>query len=217
MASMEDGPAESVARSRTFTNLRKVFKLKDKTVLDVGCSEGYYLQHFGRGSVGITLIDEHVEAGRRRGLTIVKANIENREFTLPQTFDVVWANNLFEHMNAPHLFLVKVREFLDADGTLILGVPVLPRLPFLTRLRKFRGAYAVSHVNFFTRRTLIETICRGGWTVQQARPFYFKNILLDSLLNIIAPHIYVVARADTAFTYAEKRMKSLREYGDTNQ
>ena len=117
-------------------------------------------------------------------------------------------------MNSPHLFLTKVREFLRPDGVLILGVPVLPQVPFLTRLRRFRGAYAVSHVSFFTRKTLIETVRRGGWIVEEARSYYFKNPVLDFFLNLIAPHIYVVARVDKDFSYAEKRMKSLREYGE---
>ena len=95
MPGMNSTPTNQVTFSRTFANLRKAFGLDTKVVLDIGCSEGYYLEHFGGGSIGITLIDEHIEDARARGLTIVKANIENQSFTLPQTFDVLWANNLF--------------------------------------------------------------------------------------------------------------------------
>jgi SAM-dependent methyltransferase len=139
-------------------------------------------------------------------------NVEDPNFSVGKKFDVVWANNFFEHMNAPHLFLSKMKEQLADDGILILGVPVIPHVPFLTYLKKFRGAYAVSHVNFFTRKTLIETVRAAGWEVKEARLFYFGNTWLDAILNCVAPHIYVIAKPKKDFAYAEKRMMSLRGY-----
>lgn len=204
-----------VATSRTFSNLTWRFQLDTKAVLDVGCSEGHHLMYFGSGSVGVTIIREHVESAARQGLSVVLGNVEDADFSLPEKFDVVWANNLFEHMNAPHLFLMKMREFLKPGGVLILGVPVLPTGVFLTRFSKFRGAYAVSHVNFFTRKTLIETVRAGGWVAQEARPFFFKNAFLDSLVSGLAPHVYVVAGPMPGFTYPRKREMSLRGYADT--
>jgi SAM-dependent methyltransferase len=204
--------AERVAVSRTFTNLSKIFHLNEKVVLDIGCSEGYYLAHFGEGSVGVTLIDTHIADAKTRGLRVIKANIEDPNFSMTETFDVVWANNLFEHMNAPHLFLTNIRKFLNPKGVLILGVPVLPYVPFLTRFKKFRGAYAVSHVNFFSRKTLTETVRAGGWIVEEARLFYFKHPVLDALLHFITPHVYVIARPNPDFSYAEKRLQSLAGY-----
>ena len=204
--------SKRVATSRTFSHLREAFDLGNKKVLDIGCSEGYYLEHFGAGSLGLTLIEAHIAAAHERGLTVIKANVEDPGFSLPEKYDVVWANNLFEHMNAPHLFLMKVRELIKPDGLLILGVPVLPHMPFLTKLKKFRGAYAVSHVNFFTRKTLIESVRAGGWIVEEARLFYFKNAFLDAFLDLITPHVYVIARPDPDFAYAQKRLLSIEEY-----
>lgn len=198
--------------SHSFANLKNLYTLDEKPVLDIGSSEGEFLKHFGPGSVGITIIPEHVEMAREEGLKVVLGNIEDQTFTLPEKFQVVWANNLFEHMNAPHLFLTKIKEFLEPDGRVILGVPVIPFFSFLTRFKKFRGAYASSHVNFFTRRTLIETLLFAGYRVEEARLFRFNNPLLDALLNPIAPHMYIVARPDENFTYSRKRMLSLKGY-----
>jgi len=197
---------------RTFTNLVRQFQLDTKAVLDIGCSEGEHLAHFGEGSVGVTIIPEHVAQAQAAGMSVVQGNIEDSNFSLPQKFDVVWANNLFEHMNAPHLFLMKAREFLKPEGILILGVPVVPQLSFLTRFKKFRGACAASHVNFFTRKTLVETLRAGGWTIQEARLFYFKNSVLDAMIDFVAPHIYVIAQPTPDFTYANKRLRSLKGY-----
>ncbi len=201
-----------VRKSRVFSNIIDTFSLEKKKVLDVGCSEGHHLSCFGKESVGITIIPEHVEAGKKRGLTILEKNVEDEHFSLPDTFDAVWANNIFEHLNQPHPFLIKMRSVLNDDGILILGVPVIPFFSFLTRFKKFRGAYAVSHVNFFTRKTLVETVRAAGWDVREARLFYMKNPFLDSFFNLIAPHIYVIATARPDFKYADKRLLSLRGY-----
>ncbi|HEV7449296.1 MAG TPA: class I SAM-dependent methyltransferase [Candidatus Paceibacterota bacterium] len=203
---------EKVKHSRTFGNLIRRFSLDTKAVLDVGSSEGHYLANFGPGSVGVTIIPAHVEEAAKRGLHVELKNVEDPAFDMGQKFDVAWANNFFEHMNAPHLFLAKMREQLKDDGTLILGVPVIPHVPFLTKLRKFRGAYAVSHVNYFTRKTLVETVRSAGWDVKEARLFYFANPFLDSFLNIVAPHIYVIAKPKKDFAYAPKRQLSLDGY-----
>ena len=203
---------EKVKKSRVFNNIRFLFRLNYKSVLDVGCSEGHYLACFGPDSMGLTIIDEHVEIAKAYGLEVRNMNVEDPNFSLDRTFDVIWANNFFEHMESPHLFLIRMKKCLKPGGIMILGVPVLPYLPFLTRFKKFRGAYAVSHVNFFYRKSLIETVRYAGWNVHEARLFYFKNPLLDYCMNLIAPHIYVVASPKEDFTYAEKRLKSLRGY-----
>lgn len=204
--------AERVSRSVTFSNIKHIFSLGTKAVLDVGCSEGYYLRHFGEGSVGVTIIADHVEIARDHGLNVVLKNVEDSDFSLHKTFDAIWANNFFEHLNAPHSFLMRMRDHSSQDGILILGVPVIPYFSWLTYFKKFRGAYAVSHVNFFTRNTLIETVKAAGWLVIQARPFYVKNTIIDSVFNLIAPHIYVIAIPKKDFVYPQKRLMSLEGY-----
>ncbi|MEX2027968.1 MAG: class I SAM-dependent methyltransferase, partial [Candidatus Curtissbacteria bacterium] len=86
--------------SHSFSNLLELYQLAGKKVLDIGSSEGEFLKHFGTRSVGVTIIPEHVEAARKNGLTVVLGNIEDPTFTLQDKFEAVWANNLFEHMNA---------------------------------------------------------------------------------------------------------------------
>lgn len=203
---------DEVKKSRVFNNIKTLFQLDKKSVLDVGCSEGHYLACFGPDSLGLTIIDEHVEIAKEYGLEVQNKNVEDSNFTLDRKFDVVWANNFFEHMESPHNFLIKMKKCLKSDGILILGVPVLPYIPFLTHFRKFRGAYAVSHVNFFYRKTLIETVRYAGWDIHEARLFFFKNPILDYFMNIITPHVYIVATPKENFKYAEKRLKSLRGY-----
>lgn len=199
---------DAVKVSKTFQRICNNFRLGEKKVLDLGCAYGEHLVLFGTGSVGVTVSDEEVDYGIREGLPIVKGNVEYIDtlFT-SEKFSTVWANNLFEHLLAPHVFLMKLKEVTEKEGTLLLGVPVVPRIATLMRLRRFRGALSVAHTNFFTRETLRLTVERGGWRVVDTRPFWTTVAPLDRLLGFIAPHLYIVAQNDASFSYDEKKVK----------
>jgi len=204
----------NVKKSKTFGNIVKSFSLNKKSVLDLGCSYGEFLVNFGESSVGVTITNTEVEYGKSKGLDIRYGNIESDSFELKETFDVIFANNLFEHLYSPHSFLCKIKQYLKPDGILILGVPCIPKIVSLLKLKKFRGSLAGAHINFFTRDTLIKTVEKGGWDVRLARGFHFNNKFIDYLLNIIYPHFYVIATADPNFKYTDKRMKELVGYNN---
>lgn len=201
-----------VATSRTFNRILDSFGLRAKKTLDIGCGYGEYLVNFGRGSCGITTTAAEVEYAESKGLDIVKGNAERvDELGLADSFDAVWANNLFEHLLAPHSFLIRLKKVAGPEGLLILGVPVIPAVPAMMRLKAFRGALAVAHVNFFTRASLKLTVERAGWHVSEIRPFIFSNKALDRLASSFAPHLYVVARNSADFKYDTKKLKEWKD------
>jgi 2-polyprenyl-3-methyl-5-hydroxy-6-metoxy-1,4-benzoquinol methylase len=203
-----------VEKSTTFQNILDSLNLRNKSVLDIGCSYGEFLIHFGKGSTGVTLTQAEVDYGLEKGLDMRFGNIESDSFVLESTYDVIFANNIFEHLYSPHHFLIKIKKYLKPNGILILGVPAIPKIVSLVRLPKFRGSLAVEHINFFTRDTLIKTVERGGWNIQSARGFHFSNRIVDMLCNPIYPHVYVTATSDPSFKYPERRMKELLGYED---
>ena len=202
---------DNVSRSKTFRNIISTLNLDKMSVLDIGCSYGEFLAHFGPGSCGLTLGHDHVEYAKRHDLNVKYGNIEEGDLSIGR-FDVIFANNIFEHLNSPHKFLITIKKYLKDDGILILGVPCIPRIRSLMCLEKFRGSLASAHINFFTRETLKLTAERAGWTVFQVRGFRFASKCLDSLLNPIYPHFYVITKIDKDFVYSSKRMKDLAGY-----
>lgn len=200
---------KNVARSRTFRGVIGELGLAKKRVLDIGCGYGEYLSLFGPGSVGITTTDEEVAYGQSHHLDIRKANAEAlQDIRFEHAFDAVWANNLFEHLLSPHAFLMRLRAATADDATIIIGVPVIPVLPFLIRFRPFRGTLASNHIGFYTARSLSLTIERAGWKAVP-RTFLAPR-WLDRFLVPLAPHVYIVARKDPSFTYPEKKLKEWR-------
>ncbi|MEW6107215.1 MAG: hypothetical protein AB1563_12810, partial [Bacillota bacterium] len=49
------------------------YELYKKRVLDMGCGDGYILQFFGKGSLGVDMVPEYVEEARAKGLDAVMA------------------------------------------------------------------------------------------------------------------------------------------------
>ena len=203
------------AKSKVFNNIIDIFGLNKKSVFDIGCSNGEFLIHFGPNSLGITIVQDEVVYGRSKGLNIQRGNIEYDDLSISEnSFDVIFANNLLEHLYSPHNFLNKIKKYLKKDGLLILGVPCIPVLRCLLNFNKFRGSLAVSHINFFNKYTLIKTVEKSGWKILNVRGFRFKNKVMDRFLDLIYPHFYVIAQVNHDFKYFPKRMKELIGYNN---
>lgn len=198
-----------VSGSRVFNRILTAFDLRTKKVLDLGCAYGEHLVHFGAGSLGVTTTLDEVEYGTQNGLNIEYGNVES--LNLSEDFSVIWANNLFEHLLSPHSFLMRLKRCARPETVLILGVPVIPSITPLLRLKKFRGSLAVAHINFFTRESLRLTVERAGWRVKEIRPFQFGNSWIDSMFGFLSPHLYVVAENNAEFAYHEKKLKEWKD------
>lgn len=197
-----------VEHSKTFARLSRAYGLSEKKVLDLGSGYGEFLAHFGKGSVGITTTKAEVEEGNRRGLDVRLGNIERLDETpLEGRFEILWANNVIEHLLSPHAFLLGLRARGEPRALLVLGADVLPRAASLTLFRRFRGPLAQSHVHFFTRDTIRLTLERAGWRVREMRSYYIGVPFVDRLLAPWMPHLYVVAELVPDFRYPEKKLK----------
>jgi SAM-dependent methyltransferase len=217
MSSSKQKRFDAVKNSKTFNNILEELGLGNKNVLDIGCSYGEFLAQFGPGSVGLNLSESEATIGRQYGLDIRLINIE--EYKTDSTelgkFDAIFANNIFEHMQSPHNFLIKIKRFLNPGGVLVLGVPCIPILPGLVHLKKFQGALADLHINFFVKKTLEKSVEYAGWIIKDTRGFRFRNRLLDHCLDPIYPHFYVIASPDSNFTVSMKRQRELAGYKKT--
>jgi SAM-dependent methyltransferase len=184
------------------------FNVSSRRVLDVGCGAGAHLRHFGPGSVGLELDPGAIKRGVAEGLDIRSWNFEEGiPSELRAGFEVVWASNLFEHVLAPHSFLIDVRAALLPGGRLIIVAPTTHR--FI--VGPFRGFLAADHVNFFTARTMSLTIERAGYRIETVASASFPGmpLLLASALRSISPGVLIAAVPIAGFDYPKKAHKRL--------
>lgn len=210
---------ELASKTRGFFHLYQALDLSNKRMLDIGCSYGEFLIYAKSGSLGITTHQFEIDAAASIGLRVMLTNVNDRDFVevikKEDPFDVFYTVNIFEHVDSPHIFLRELYVIADDQTTLVLGVPVFPKLNWLMKLKKFSGSLADEHINFFTKETLVETTKRAGWHIEECRPFIFKNRFLDHLASWIAPQQYIIAKRIPNFSYPPRKITEIGDRKNT--
>lgn len=155
----------------------------DKFVLDVGCVGGgefdddrseWLHGHIERNARTVVGIDSD-ELGARRlwnfGFNVFCGDAE--DFNLNQTFDVVVAGELIEHLSNPGMFLDCARRHLKENGRLVLTTPN-GRHPRIS----LAGFSAPNHVQLYNVKELSELLRRHGFEVESVQYFNHKERIL---------------------------------------
>ena len=108
-------------------------------VLDLGCRDGALTRHYLRGNdvVGVDIDREALAAAAERGIQTVWADLDQALPFDDESFDVVVAGEVLEHVRFPDQVLREARRVLGAEGVLVGSVPNNYRLK--SRLRFLLG------------------------------------------------------------------------------
>jgi SAM-dependent methyltransferase len=183
-------------------------------VLDIGCSYGQQLIHFGPGSVGLDAIESNIRFVRALGYEGVLANVEDGFPDFGRRFEAIFSSNLLEHLVAPHLFLLRLHTLLEPDGLAFIHVPTIPPFPLFDRLIKraigHNGYLASEHINAFTPRVGAFMLERAGFKVLDRAFVAARDHTLlrwgEPLLVELGISVMLVAQRDPTFVYPEKRV-----------
>jgi SAM-dependent methyltransferase len=96
-------------------------------VLDVGCDDGEWTDEVRRRIGvprehvhGLELIDDRAELARRRGFDVRTADLEEPWPFEDESFDVVHANQVIEHVTRLDHFVSELRRVLTPDGVAVV-------------------------------------------------------------------------------------------------
>lgn len=135
-------------------------------VLEVGCANGRmteYLLKKGCRITGVEILPELASEAEKFCEKVIVGNIEN-EKTLSklegEKYDIILFMDVLEHLINPQKVLLRVKNFLEKNGCIIIS---LPNIVFLSqRLKIFFGDFSYqkeggildeNHLRFFTLRT----------------------------------------------------------------
>jgi SAM-dependent methyltransferase len=95
-------------------------------VLDLGCFNGAFTSALGVAAratelVGIEWLPHHAEAARACGIEVIEADINEPLPFADESFDLVHANQLVEHLRSTDRFLREVRRVCAPDGRIVLA------------------------------------------------------------------------------------------------
>lgn len=122
---------------------------------------------------GIDILSEH---GTKN---LYQADLEKLEdVPLEETFDVIIAGEMIEHLNNPGLFLHGIQRFMNADTSLVITtINAYSAFRFLIYGLRGRGGenepVHPDHVFYFSYKTLSLIVGRAGLAVKD---FYFYDL-----------------------------------------
>lgn len=95
-----------------------------------------------------------------------KLSAEN--FSIPNSFDVIFAGDLIEHLSNPGLFLDSCSRHLKTGGKLVLTTPNCFSFFSLTKkVTKAEPTVNRDHTCYFNFKTLRQLLQKNGWEAQE--------------------------------------------------
>lgn len=142
----------------------------DLDVLDVGCGTGYnvnLLRRFGRAQ-GVDMSEEALKFCRQRGVEEVTLHQAEELPFADQTFDLLTAFDVIEHIEDDRGALGEFHRLLRPDGWLLIYTPALPWM-YNEHDRK------VHHKRRYVKSELLEKLDTSGFEV---RHISYVNLLI---------------------------------------
>jgi SAM-dependent methyltransferase len=186
-------------------------ELAHEAVLDVGCSYGHCLAHFGPGSVGIDSNPQHVAFCGAIGLDARVIDANEPDGLEPSSFDTIWICDVLEHLDGPRTALRTLRPVLKPGGRILVFLTLAPALrPIRAIMRRVDASFeAHAHHYQFTYDTAKYLIERAGFSVTAAVPAM-------PLTRRTTTRLYFEAQPDEALERIAARAE-LRNAGGTTR
>jgi len=137
-----------------------------QSILDIGCATGALLAALrdkGWRVTGVEISPSAVYAKNERKLDVRNVPLEENNFS-DNSFDVILASHLIEHLNEPKTFLEETYRILKENGSIFITTPDISG--FQSRLFGSRWRSAIfDHLYLFSRRTLSKMLKTVGFKV----------------------------------------------------
>ncbi|MDR0878355.1 MAG: class I SAM-dependent methyltransferase [Treponema sp.] len=137
-------------------------------ILDVGCATGALLEKLrkkGWDTTGVEISPSAEYARSKKGLDVRSLPLEENHFP-SESFDVVLASHLIEHLNDPGAFVRESHRILKEGGSLFVTTPNIAG--FQAKLFKGRWRSAIfDHLYLFSVKTLSALLTDCGFSIEK--------------------------------------------------
>lgn len=199
-----DKGAEATYFLNPRNELLQMLAHEPRVVLDVGCGGGAtgaeLKRMFPRAVVhGVERSGEAAAYALARLDRVLQEDVETMDFAgagfAPGSIDVVFFPDVLEHLYDPWNLLRRVKPFLAPDAQVLASIPNVRNLWLLGELFKGRWDYVeeglldVTHIRFFTRKSVEELFVQTGYRIARWGANYDPRVPTiaappDALLNV---------------------------------
>jgi len=189
-------------RGKYYINKRsemlEFFPSNAKTVLDVGCGQGIFAKQikdiYKTETWGIEYMQPHAEEAKKILDKVFVGECEKFLDDLPNDyFDVIYFNDVLEHLLDPYTVLNKMKEKLTDKGRIISSIPNIryhSALKMLILKKEWMyqesGVMDHTHIRFFTKKSIkrmyenlgFKIISHKGINKTKSLKPYLYNLLL---------------------------------------
>jgi SAM-dependent methyltransferase len=133
-------------------------------VLDIGCATGVmlsYLRDRGWKATGVEISPSAEYARNKRGLNVYSHNLNDCHFP-SESFDLVLASHLIEHLNDPQALCSEVHRILRPGSYFILITPNISGFQARFFGNRWRSAI-FDHLYLFSKRTIAAMLGKQGF------------------------------------------------------
>ncbi|MFC1545735.1 class I SAM-dependent methyltransferase [Gemmatimonadota bacterium] len=150
--------------------LKSLFPGKRKIrLLEIGCSQGDLLQAVAGDSQfesrGIDYASGPVEYARSQGLDVDQGSLEGMNFP-DESFNLVVAIHVVEHMQNPERSMLEVKRILEQDGYFLAVVPCISHIKAKRKGFSWKYWGPPGHLWYFTTRSFSALLERLGFEVR---------------------------------------------------
>lgn len=191
------------------------------TILDVGCGKGnfgaFIKSKFQIKVWGIELMEVPGQIARKKLDKVLIGPCENHIENLPEGyFDVVYFNDVLEHLADPYSILLTIKNKLSKNGVVISSIPNVRYHRVLKDLLweknweyTMDGVLDKTHLRFFTKKSILKMYDELGYEVlshkgihktKSIKPYLYNLFVLFTSMDIFYIQYATVVRIDNNFS-----------------
>ena len=148
-----------------------------KTLLDVGCGEGYTMKHFkdqGYSVKGIDFSSAGMESKNPECLdSLIVGDVGEllkEEIDSSNQYDIIWLQNVLEHVLEPIELLKSLRNLVSSEGIAVITVPndysnIQKEALERGHIDEEFWVVLPDHLSYFDSKSLINISLKTGWNV----------------------------------------------------
>lgn len=174
---------------------------KIKKVLDVGCAKGILgetiKKKYGCEVYGVELNEAIAAEAMTKLNTVFCVDIEKADLPFHNDLDVIIFADILEHLIDPWTALKNTLKWLKPDGIIVASIPNTAHYSIVSDLLRGQwdyipfGLLCITHLRFFTKRTIVEMFEKNGFSVLTIQPQEYSVALKEQVMERLSALIKI--------------------------